>query len=41
MFAAFGLPRQVVSDNGPQFVSAEFEKFMKDNGPGVKREGPQ
>ena len=21
-----------MSDNGPQFVSAEFEKFMKENG---------
>jgi len=29
---SFGLPRQVVSDKGSQFVSAEFEKFMKENG---------
>ena len=29
---SFGLPRQVDCDKGPQFVSAEFEKFMKENG---------
>ena len=32
MFAAYGLPQQVVSDNGPQFISAEFQLFMKCNG---------
>ena len=32
MFAAYGLPQQIVSDNGPQFVSGEFEAFMKANG---------
>ena len=32
---SFGLPQQVVSENGPLFVSAEFKKFMKENG--VKR----
>ena len=40
VFAAFGLPRQVVSDNGPQFVSAEFEKFMKENGVKHLRSAP-
>ena len=32
VFAAYGLPEQVVSDNGPQFISDEFQLFMKSNG---------
>jgi len=32
MFAAFGLPQQIVTDNGPQFVSEEFAAFLKANG---------
>ena len=32
LFAVHGLPDQVVSDNGPQFVSKEFQQFMKENG---------
>ena len=32
VFASYGLPQQVVMDNGPQFVSQEFAAFMKSNG---------
>ena len=32
LFAANGLPEQVVSDNGPQFTSEEFIKFLQANG---------
>ncbi len=32
MFAAHGLPSQIVTDNGPQFVSQEFAVFMKNHG---------
>ena len=32
LFSAYGLPEQVVSDNGPQFISEEFADFMKKNG---------
>ena len=31
-FAAHGLPEQLVSDNGPQFVSKEFKQFTSANG---------
>ena len=31
-FANHGLPEIVVSDNGPAFLSKEFEEFMKRNG---------
>ena len=29
LFSAYGLPEQLVSDNGPQFVSEEFGTFLK------------
>ena len=32
IFARFGLPEQVVTDNGPQFVSEDFSHFLKSNG---------
>ena len=32
IFAQHGLPEEVVSDNGPQFVSTEFAEFMNKNG---------
>ena len=32
IFATHGLPRTVVSDNGPNFSSREFEVFMSQNG---------
>ena len=31
-FATYGLPEQVVTDNGPQFTSAEFSTFLKSQG---------
>ena len=29
LFSCYCLPEQVVSDNGPQFVSEEFKAFLK------------
>ncbi len=40
MFATHGLPEQIVSDNGPQFVSSEFAEFMKQNGVKHVRSAP-
>ena len=32
LFAAYGLPEEIASDNGPQFVSEEMHHFMKKHG---------
>ena len=32
IFARFGIPKQIVSDNGPQFVLSEFRTFCKKQG---------
>ena len=32
MFSVHGIPEQMVSNNGPQFSSAEFSQFCKVNG---------
>lgn len=32
IFAAFGLPQTIVTDNGRTFISHEFQKFLQDNG---------
>ena len=31
-FAIYGLPTQVITDNGAQITSQEFEEFLKSNG---------
>lgn len=31
-FVRFSIPEQIVSDNGRQFVSSEFQRFSKNNG---------
>ncbi|XP_062586311.1 uncharacterized protein K02A2.6-like [Saccostrea cucullata] len=32
LFARNGLPKHLISDNGPQFIAEEFQQFMKSNG---------
>ena len=31
VFSCFGFPEHLVTDNGNQFTSAEFQKFLKEN----------
>ena len=31
IFASYGLPEQLVSDNGPQFIASEFAMFLRKN----------
>ena len=40
LFAQFGLPEIVVTDNGSQFTSAEFQQFLRLNGVRHKRIAP-
>ena len=40
LFAAYGLPEQLVSDNGPQFTSSDFAMFLKQNGVKHVRSAP-
>ena len=37
---SFGLPEVMVTDNGPTFVSAEFEQFLQKNGIRHKTSAP-
>ena len=32
LFSSHGLPVQLVSDNGPQFIATEFARFLERNG---------
>ena len=32
IFARYGLPNQIVSDNGPAFQSSEYQEFLQQNG---------
>ena len=31
LFASYGLPQELVSDNAPQFTSVEFQTFLQKN----------
>ena len=31
LFSSYGLPEELISDNGPQFMSEEFQHFLKLN----------
>uniref|UniRef100_A0A1A8QZH2 Gypsy retrotransposon integrase-like protein 1 n=1 Tax=Nothobranchius rachovii TaxID=451742 RepID=A0A1A8QZH2_9TELE len=32
IFSSYGLPEEIVSDNGPQFTSQEYKAFLQNNG---------
>ena len=40
MFARYGIPEQMVSDNGPQFVAEEMRQFLATNGVKHLRSAP-
>lgn len=40
LFATHGIPEQIVSDNGPQFTSLDFEEFTRKNGIKHTRSSP-
>jgi transposase InsO family protein len=40
LFSMYGLPEELVSDNGPQFVAQEFETFLSSNGVKHVRSAP-
>ncbi len=40
LFSRYGLPEVLVSDNGPQFTSEEFQTFLKANGVTHTRSAP-
>jgi len=40
IFARYGLPNKIVSDNGPQFISAEYREFCYRNGISVITSSP-
>lgn len=40
LFSRYGLPKAIVTDNGPQFTSSIFESFCKNNGIIHKRSAP-
>ena len=40
LFSRYGLPRTIVTDNGPQFTSSTFEAFCKNNEICHKRSAP-
>lgn len=40
MFTRFGSPEQLVGDNGPQFISQDFERFLEANGVQHSRSAP-
>jgi len=40
LFAMYGLPQVIVSDNGTQFTSGTFQRFCKNNGIYYKLSAP-
>ena len=40
LFSVHGLPRHLVSDNGPQFVATDFQEFTQTNGIKHSRSSP-